>query len=460
MKKIYQIIVVLLLSIAMPQAIIASGEAASYTDSLLTHKLDNYINAHAANNRFNGNLLIIKSDTVVYFKSFGMANRAFGVKNNDSTKFLIGSITKPFTAYGILLLEQQNKLSLDDKLALFFPDFPKASKVSIKQLLMHTAGVTDYHAVSTWKEDGKGNVTPQSTLNSIAENPFIFEPGQRFSYSNTGYILLGLIIEKLSGQSFEEFIQNEILVPLELHNTGVITNDKIVRNLAMGYTTNPRVVQKAEYINYNQPYASGNMYSTPKDLWKFAKAVMNNAMLPAHKTKEIVSSSQQYGYGWGIRNYDRVMAYGHHGGMNGFVGSMTYIPSQACFICFLTNDDNTPKYTLSDDLISIVEGKEVSPPVKTKLIDLTTQMQEAATGKYLVKPGDTLNIFNENNQLYLQETGQPRHELFPIENDTYEFALLEFKVKFSKPTNGQSDTLKFVGKSNIVATRVMGLGEE
>lgn len=455
MKKIHQLVLGLILLGGLSACEnSAKNHAAESGNPSFSSKVDAYLESHELNNRLSGNVLIAKGDSILYSRSFGLANRSFGIENATSTKFLIGSITKPFTAYAILLLENQGKLSLDDKLSTFFPEFPNAEKVTIKHLLTHRSGIKDYHAFSNWKEDGKLSVTPQSTMRTVAEDPFIFEPGERYSYTNSGYILLGLIIEQRSGQSFGEFMQNEVLNPLDLKNSGVMANGKIVADLAEGYSTNPREVKKAEYINYNQPYASGNMYSTPEDLWKFTMAVMSSKLLPAEKTEEIFQVSERYGYGWGIRNYDGVAAYGHHGAMNGFVGSMTYVPEGEYFVCFLTNDDNTPEYTLAEDLVAIIGGKVVVQPTEEKLIELSSAMKMSAIGDYLIKPGDTLKVFEAEGKLYLQETGQVKHELFPVGGDEYAFQLFEFRAVFSEPKEGKSQTLSFVGKANLSAKRI------
>lgn len=424
-------------------------------EPVFTKKVNAYIQAHAANGKFNGNVFIAKGDSVMYSRSIGLANRENRTNNSDSTIFLIGSITKPFTAYSILLLEAQGKLSLEDKLSQFFPDFPKADSVSIKQLLTHTSGITNYHAFKDWRKDSKDkNTSPFTTLEKVKTSPYRFSPGERFRYSNTGYILLGLIIEQLSKQSFEDFIQKEILNPLELKNTGVITNEKDVGNLAKGYCTDPRETVLAEYINYRQPYTSGNMYSTTQDLWKFTKAVMNHRLLPREKTEEIFSVSQFYGYGWGIRNFDSTLAYGHHGGMNGFAGSITYIPSEEYFICFLTNDEYTPKSTIAEDLVALIKHKKVQLPKIDKLTKIDKDRIEKITGNYLIKPGDSLKVFMVDEKLYMQETGQMKHELFPLESGEFSTQLLEFNILFSKEQNGKMQTLSFLGKSNLKAPRM------
>ena len=203
-------------------------------------------------------------------KSFGLSDKETGVENFDSTKFLIGSITKPFTALGILILEKEGKLKLNDKLSKYFPNFQSADIITIENLLTHTSGISDYKSLPDWKEDSQSDLTiPQTVITKMSTQPLLFLPGSKFRYSNVGYVLLGLIIEEESGQSFANFIQEKILSSLNLKNTGIINNTSDVPCLANGYTSNPRETIKAEYINYNQPFSSGNMYSTTYDLWLF-----------------------------------------------------------------------------------------------------------------------------------------------------------------------------------------------
>lgn len=416
------------------------------------YKVEQYIKRHIDNLKFNGNLLISKGDSIVYHNSFGLANREQEIDNNDSTKFLIGSITKTFTALGILILEEEKKLKLSDKLSEYFPEFQSADKITIDQLLTHTSGISDYRIFADWKEDSKSDqTTPYTTVAKMSDQPLLFEPGAKFGYSNVGYILLGLIIEKTSKVSFENFIQEKILDPLELKNTGVINNQTVVSNLANGYKTNPRETLKAEYINYKQPFTSGNMYSTTYDLLKFTTAVMAGSLISTEKTKEIFESGEYYGYGWGIRNFAGIRAYGHFGGMNGFVGSCTYIPEGKYFICFLTNNDNTPKVRITTDLIAILQGQDISLPDKTQIIDLSEKMRNRVIGNYKIKNKGTLHIFNEDGKLYLQENNQEKHEMFAYENYKFSFELLEFNVVFENLKDDKTQLLKFVGRDTILS---------
>jgi len=419
----------------------------------MSEKFDEYLERHHSNKEFNGNVLITKGDSIIFSKSYGYSNKEEERKNTASTKFLIGSITKPFTALAVLLLEQDNKIIIDSKLSEYFPDFESSDKITINQLLNHTSGLADYKSIDDWYEDSQSDkTTPYTTIEKMNGKPLLFEPGTNFRYSNVGYILLGLIIEKVSEVSFSKFVEDRILSPLKLENTGVIDNNSEVTNLAEGYTTTLRESTEAKYINYNQPFSSGNMYSTTKDLLKFTKAIMNSELLPVTKTKEIFDSGKYYGYGWGIRNFDGIKAYGHYGGMNGFVGAITYIPDGDYFICILTNDDNTPKVRITNDLVSILFNKDVDLPEKTKLISLSDEIKNQVKGKYKIKENHFLSIFENEGKLYLQEGNNEKHEMFPYDKYKFSFGLLEFNVEFSDIVNNKTQRLEFVGSSTILTS--------
>ncbi|GAB5539103.1 MAG: hypothetical protein Salg2KO_12060 [Salibacteraceae bacterium] len=443
----YGLIAVLLVSLlGCSEAEISSGNDSSLRPQT---QIKGYLSAYANNQKLNGSVLITQRDSTIIHEHFGFANREKRIAINDSTKFLIGSITKPFTAMAILLLEQDGKLSLTDKLSKYFPDFPKSDSVSIQQLLTHTSGIRDYHFFKDWKQRSKTELTPMDVIDQVKTDPYRFAPGTSFRYSNTGYIFLGLIIEKVSGQHFEDYIKERILNPLDLDQTGVITNETKPKHLALGYTTDPEKTTLSEYINYNQPFTSGNMYSTVWDLQKFTKAVMTSTLLPIEKTHEIFDPNHKYyGYGWGFRDFDGTKAYGHYGGMNGYWGSVTYIPDQETFICFLTNDDNTPKYTITRDLIKLLEEDSVDMPLPYDYRKTSQMTIDHISGSYLIKPGDTLTVNQQNDKLLLQETGQIAYELFQVGENRFVMTMQEFDVSFDK------DSIYFQGMVNLIAPKL------
>lgn len=444
--------IILSLIIAL-QCLSVIGQDVQYTDTI-GRTIEHYLKRQNSNGNFNGNILIAKGDSIVYTKSFGLVNRELAIEHTDSSKFLIGSITKPFTAMAILILAEQNKLGLDDRLYKYFPKFQSAASITISQLLHHTSGIADYKLLTDWQEDSKSdNTTPYTTISKMSNQPLLFSPGESFKYSNVGYILLGLVIEKVSNMPFDSFIQKNILNPLDLKHTGIIKNESVISLLASGYSSTPRETNKSEYINYQQPFSSGNMYSTTYDLWLFTKAVTQSKLLPLDKTNQLFTNGKYYSNGWGIRDYDGTKAYGHYGGMNGFVGAITYLPVDDYFICILTNDDNTPKVRITQDLVAIIQGERIELPPRKSLISISNLIKKQIIGTYQIKPGNELTIFEEGNKLYQQENGQMKHELFPFENYSFSFQLLEFYAQFSKIENGLAQELKLISTKTILTAK-------
>jgi CubicO group peptidase (beta-lactamase class C family) len=425
------------------------------SETELQQKIDNYLLAHKANSRFNGSVYISEKGKPIFEEFYGFSKKAAKAKINSNTKFLIGSITKPFVAACILKLEQDGNFTRQTKLSAFFPDFPKADSVTIEHLLTHTSGISDYHDFDDWKTLSQTDLQPIDVINRVKERPYRFSPGTNFRYCNTGYIFLGLIIEKITGESFEKHLTKSILEPLNLKNTGVVKNDKTIDQLALGYTTTPRGSSLAEYINYNQPFTSGNMYSTTADLEVFCSAIMDSSLLGPRLTRATFEeNSGRYGFGWGIRNFNATKAFGHYGGMNGFWGSFTYFPERDLFICFLANDDNTPKYTINKDLVAILSGDSFQIPEPVVFIEPTLDYLRKFEGDYLVKENDTLHVYAKENQLIIRETGQIEYELFPTESGLFQFTMHEYWTRFHETDSNTVDKLIFEGLVNFEARRI------
>ncbi len=205
---------------------------------LIEDRLDNYLNAAHELWGFNGSVLVAWNGRVILSKGYGMADNTFNIPNTPQTKFFIGSITKQFTAACIMILIERNLLKLDDPIIMYLPDYPRPNgdKITIRHLLTHTSGIPDY---TNFPEVILKRTQPLSTeyLIDLFKNwPLEFEPGSKFSYSNSGYLLLGEIIEKISGQSYEAFLEHEILKPLGMNDSGYARREAAYPNRASGYT--------------------------------------------------------------------------------------------------------------------------------------------------------------------------------------------------------------------------------
>ena len=217
-----------------------------------------YMQAEATANHFSGAVLIMKQNKVLLRQAYGLADQELNVPNTPETKFRIGSITKQFTAACILQLIEQNKLSLDDKLSKFFPDFPKGDSVTIHMLLDHTSGIANYTDIPGFDKVARLSWSKDSMIDFFKNKPYNFSPGTKFSYTNSGFFLLGCIIEKVSGQSYKDYLRQHILDKLGMANTGVDKLDSILPFRAKGYSKKGDHYVNAEFISMEWPLSAGS----------------------------------------------------------------------------------------------------------------------------------------------------------------------------------------------------------
>lgn len=406
---------------------------------------EHHLNDLAHNLKFNGQALLTQQEGRECFLSVGFRNREEEESFKSDDIFLIGSITKPFTAALILQLADKGALNLEDSIGRFKLGWPPFDDFTIRQLLNHTSGIRDYHEFPDWKEKSMdSSLTPQMVLDQVAKDPYRDKAGARFRYSNSGYILLGILIEKLHGQSFEACIDQEILTPLGLERSGVLSGFDKPEFLVRGYRTNPNGVFKADEINYNQPFSSGNMYSSLKDLKLFSEAFFKGDLFSNTYVSEMLSDSgNNYLFGWGIRRSDSLRSFGHIGAMNGFVGAIRYRPESKAFVGYLSNDDNTPRNTVISDLTKISLGQETVIPTKKNYGEIPEQEARKIVGNYLVKKGDTLSVYQNAKEIWLKETGQEAHQMFRFGEMCYDFEKLEFDLVFETDSNDEVIKLVF-----------------
>ncbi|MEO6000901.1 MAG: serine hydrolase domain-containing protein, partial [Chitinophagaceae bacterium] len=273
------------------------------------HKLDKLISAYAEYGKFNGSILVAEKGKVIFKKGFGLANMEFNVPNQPDTKHRLGSITKQFTAMLIMQLVEQGKLKLDVPISAYLPDYPKkkGEVVTIHHLLTHSSGTPNMTAFpGFFKNISRNSYSPVQLVNLFADSTLQFEPGKKYAYSNSGYILLGYIIEKVTGKTYEQVLQENIFTPLKMNNTGYDHHRTLLKNRANGYEKNGRNYVNANFIDMSVPYAAGALYSTVEDLYLWDQALYGNLLLRKENmdllfTKHISSGgSYYYGYGWGI----------------------------------------------------------------------------------------------------------------------------------------------------------------
>ena len=292
--------------------------------------IDKTLNFLTERESFTGAVLVARNGEVLLSQGYGLADRDKNLPNTPQTKYRLGSITKQFTAMAILMLQAQDKLKVQDRVCRYIPECPALwQDISIHHLLTHTSGIPDF---TDFPDYDTTRATPSSPLQTIArfkDRPLDFKPGEQWSYSNSGYIVLGYIIEQVSGESYETFLQKNIFEPVQMKNTGYDHNDG---SLATGYTGFYDHWEKADYIDMTIPYAAGGLYSTIEDLYRWDQVLYTEQLIPRDLLNRMFAaqartpiSSLSYGYGWFVGEMHNHQVVSHGDGiLNSAAASGSY----------------------------------------------------------------------------------------------------------------------------------------
>ncbi|MCV9926519.1 serine hydrolase [Flavobacterium sp. LS1R49] len=349
-------------------------------------KIDKLISQYSKYDQFNGTVLVAENGNIIYKKGFGLANMEWKIPNEPNTKFRLGSITKQFTALLILQLVEQGKLKLDVPISTYLPDYSKTNgdKITIHQLLTHSSGIPNYTSFPNFfKETSRNPYTPEAFVKTFADLPLEFKPGEKFSYSNSGYFVLGYIIEKVTGKTYEQCLQDNIFTPLMMKNSGYDHHDIILANRATGYERKERSdmsnYMNSSYIDMSLPYAAGSLYSTVEDLYLWDQALYTDKLLSANSKKLLFdkyintrfSPTSYYGYGWFIEEASidktdkKVQIIEHGGGINGFNTLISRIPSSKDLIVLLNNTGGTGLNEMSKAIRAILYDMPYDTPKRS-----------------------------------------------------------------------------------------------
>jgi CubicO group peptidase (beta-lactamase class C family) len=455
-----------------PAADVPPGKAAGPAVAQLRRHLD----ALAAQDAFSGTVLIARGREVLFEQAYGYADRAFNVRNRVDTKFNLGSMGKMFTAVAILQLAQAGRLSLDDTLAKLVPGYPDkdiAARITVYQLLTHTSGLGDIFN-EKYRDTPKDRLdTIQAHLALFAGQPLLFEPGTKWSYSNAGYIVLGLIIERVSGQSYYDYVRQHIFKPARMINTDNYKLHDDVANLALGYTT-PQAPGRPSALNFPgglppagkritnsdflQPGASaGGGYSTVEDLLRFSQALQGHELLNEQYTtlamKGKVATDRgtaQYAFGLIEDFINGVRIVGHSGGGPGINSNLDMYPQLGYTVAVMTNCDGA--VALANERIRWwLTGRELPRAVR-----LDSEALETFTGTYQVSTADagprsggdlppvSLEIAADTEGLWL--TSGTRHRLLPLSaTEFFDDNAPALRVTFGTDGQGQVTGFTFIG---------------
>lgn len=315
--------------------------------------IDTYVQDLANANFFSGAILVAHEGEILISKGYGMANAEENRPNTPHTRFRLASVSKPFTSMAIMQLHARNRLNINDSICTYLPDCPPAwQPVTIRHLLTHTSGIPNYTDFANFEQTEMYPTSVEHLIDRFEHEPLLFEPDALYSYSNSGYVLLGVIIERASGTSYAEFVEEQILKPLEMWNSGYDFNLDYVTDRALGYAA---VGQPANPIDPSTLYAAGALYSTVEDLYRWDQALYTEQLLSQALLDEMFTPHLgEYGYGWRISgNYGRRTL--NHGGLiNGFSNYMARYPDEQLTVIVLSNLQSTDAYGIGKYLAQLV----------------------------------------------------------------------------------------------------------
>lgn len=399
-------------------------------------------------------LLIAKDGQPVFKKGYGMASMELKVSDQPANLFAIGSMTKQFTAVAILQLEQRGLLSLSDDIKKYLPDFNTyGQKITIENLLTHTGGLVSMIDIKSFKDiDGK-----KENVVYDPDAPLLFKPGSAWSYSNTGYFLLGLIIQKVSGTSYEDFVRKNIFEPTNMTHTYFGTHEKILPELAGGYDP----IGSADFkptasYSWAEPYSVGGIISNVNDLLKWDEALYGETIIKKQQMSKAFSNYKLsngrysgYGYGWAVSNFKGVTFIHHGGQIGGYLSYGVRIPSQHIYVLILSNSTKVNPDALTTPIALKLLGLSIT--AVSNVLKLTVPELTSYTGVYEVIKGaaDTHKTYREihlkNDTLFLQRNG-------------YEMPLLcKSRDEFYNPQGTSEVLFHRNNQSKIVAVEIIDL---
>ena len=439
--------------------IAAQGTATLPTNDQISAKVDEYMKAVLQVDGFSGTILIARDGKPIVSKGYGMASIELNVPNTPEKIFRLGSITKQFTGMAISMLQERGKLSVSDPMCNYFADCPDIWKpITIKHLLNHTSGITNYTSFPDFAKTTIMPVTTAAMADRIKKEKLEFVPGERMSYSNSGYFLLGNIIEKASGKTYANFLQENIFTPLGMKQTGYDDPLRIIPNRAAGYQKQAGEVINASYMDMSVPYAAGSLYSTTGDLLIWDQALYTEKLVSKKSLEEIFTpwkGEAGYAYGWGIgKKFDR-REISHGGGIYGFATEISRFPDDHVTIVVLSNVQAAPAGQIANNLAAIVFGSAYETPKERKIISLDTKILEKYVGEYQIGTNIIVAITLESGKLMGQLGGQGKFSLAP-ESETEFFSKdVNAQIVFTKDAAGlvTGFTLK-QGGGNIPAKKV------
>ncbi|WP_447726758.1 serine hydrolase [Sphingomonas koreensis] len=397
-------------------------------------RMDTIVRADADKGEFMGVVLVARDGEILFDKGYGSANLEWKIANDGDTKFRLGSVTKQFTGVAILLLQESGKVQLDAPIRTYLPDAPAAwDKVTVRNLLTHSSGIPNFTSFDDYGKLKTLEATTASLIARFRDKPLDFQPGEKYAYSNSGYILLTAIIEKASGQSYSAFLADNIFKPLGMADTGYDSHATILPRRAAGYTPSAKGVVNTDYLDMTIPQGAGALYSTSHDLLKWQRGLFGGKLLKPESLKAYLTPfKDNYALGVTVAAADGSVTVSHGGGIEGFNTWLGYDPGRKLTVVVLANLNGNAPERLGQSMLKLARGGKVTLPGERKAIAISPDALQAYVGTYEVTPTFSITVRAEGGKLIAQATRQEPLELFAEKPDHFFFRTLDAQLVFTR----------------------------
>lgn len=421
----------------------------------VTADIDKFMNEKYPVNQPGAAILVAKNDKVIFRKGYGLASLNPDKPVTPDMVFRIGSITKQFTSTAILKLAEQGKVDLKADITRYLTDFSSPGKtVTVEQLLNHTSGIKSYTSLPEAMSKKELYISPADMVKIIQAQPSDFAPNDQWLYNNSGYFLLGMIIEKASGMTYGEYVQKNLFKPTGMKSS--FTDDaNLPANTAKGYQKSGSTeFVVSDYVHPSVPYSAGAIFSTVDDLWKWNQAIFNYKLVKKESLEKAwkpttLNNGKQvgYGYAWQFGRLGDAKVIGHGGAIDGYLTMEIYVPDQKIYVCILSNSMTVNPEEYAYQVAEIVAG--ISNAKQPEALILTEAALDEYTGVYQISEKEDRVITRNGSQLFSQRTGGTKYEIFPYEKDAFFFKDSPARLSFFRNADGKIESLELKSRDFI-----------
>lgn len=400
--------------------------------------MDQVVRASADADEFSGAVLVAREGEILLDQGYGLADREWRIPNDGDTKFRLGSLSKQFTAVAVMLLNERGLVDLDAPVKRYLPDAPATwDAVTVRHLLNHTSGVPNFTAFSDFAAQKTLPATPASLIARFSGRPLDFQPGEGFAYSNSGYVLLSAIIEAASGQSYADFVNDNLFQPLGMADSGYDDHDAILPRRASGYTPTGSGVANADYVDMTIPMGAGALYSTTHDLLKWEQGLFGGRVLNAASMTALTTPVRNnYAMGLVVSQAEGRRLVWHNGAIEGFNTYMAYDPADRTAVIVLGNLNGDAPDKLGAALVTLARGGTVTLASERPSVTLPPETLAAYAGVYELAPTFAITITVADGKLMAQATGQQAFALTAEAVDAFFLTAVDARITFTRDEAG------------------------